>query len=113
LTGLYVEGHINSCNSPLSKRIEQTYWIDPNRDDMPVELLSHDYSEDGKTVELKLLTEYIDYAQLSDCRWYPAYWQMTIEAGKQPRKSCRKFYLIISTDMKLDVLWFKNPEERL
>ena len=106
LTGLYVEGHIN-------KRIEQTYWIDPNRDDMPVELLSHDYSEDGKTVVVKLLTEYIDYAQLSDGRWYPAHWQMTSEVGKQARKSCREYYLNISTEIKLDEIWFTNPEGRL
>jgi hypothetical protein len=113
LIGLYTEGYINSCDSLLSQRIEYTCWIDPNRDDMLVERLSHDYSTDGKTVDLKIFTEYIDYAQLSDGRWYPAHWQMTIEAGKQPRKSCRKFYLNISTDIKLDELWFTDPVWRL
>lgn len=106
LVGVYSEGHRQL------KRIEHIYWIDPNRDDMPVERLSCDYSADGKTVERKFFTEYISYSQLSDGRWYPAHWQMTSEHRERPGKSCRKYYMNFSTDMKLDKSWFTNPEER-
>jgi hypothetical protein len=109
LIGLYTEGHIYRCDSPSSQRIEQILWIDPNRDDTPVEMLSLDYGVDGKTVELKLLTECIDYVQLPDGRWYPTHWRMTTEVGKQPRKSYREFYLHIFVGMKLDETWFTNP----
>lgn len=110
LVGLYAEGHILSCDSPRRQRIEQILWIDPERDDMPVERLSRDYKQDGKTVELKLLTKYLDYAQLSDGRWYPRHWRMTTEIGEQQRKSCREFHLQIFAGMKLDESWFTNPE---
>lgn len=112
LVGLYAEGYIPRCDSPRRQRIEQILWIDPERDDMPVETLSRDYSQDEKTVKLKFLTKYLDYTQLSDSRWYPTRWQMTTEVHNRPDKDCREFHLQLFAEMKLDKSWFTDPDKR-
>jgi len=111
LVGLYVKGHFFSCCPRELKQIKQFLWIDPERDDMPVETLSCDYGSDAKTIELKLLTKYLDYAQLSDGRWYPTRWQMTYEVHNRPDKYCLEFHLQLFADMKLDKSWFTDPNK--
>jgi len=113
LISLYVEGYIDRCDFRQRQRIEQTRWIDPNCDDMPVETQSIDYKPDRKTVEFRFLTRYLNYAQLSDGRWYPKHWRMTTEIGVQQRKSCQQSHLQIFAGMKLYESCFTNPEQQV
>jgi hypothetical protein len=93
----------------VSQREEKIFWIDPGRDDLPVETIIRDYRPDGKTIETENKTLYLDYSQLPTGQWYPAHWR-GITKGKYPRTS--EYRLLIAPNLKLAPFWFTNPVER-
>ena len=104
LIGICVEKHFPRCDYEQQMLIELIISIEPERDDMPVEILVCRYDTDEKILKSKSHTKYLDYAQLPNGKWYPTRWQGISNFGKN------KQYLQIFQDMKLDKSWFNNPE---
>lgn len=95
-------------------RNEKYYWFDPGRDDMPTEIISRCYLQDGKTIEREIHTVYLDYSQLPDGRWYPARWQKTTTDFDKEHgyKFSREYQLTLSTDIELEEDWFTHPNQK-
>jgi hypothetical protein len=93
----------------ISQREEKIYWIDPSRDDLPVETIVCDYQPDGKAVETEYRTCYRDYAKLPNGQWYPTRWE-SIARGKNART--REYRLYLDTHFILNRSWFANPVGR-
>jgi hypothetical protein len=107
--------HIEYSQPPeWQQRLEQIYWLDPTRDDMPTSRIERDYTRDGKTVETEFESCYLDYSRLPDGRWYSTRWQMitTYNFGGKSRKLQREYNLYIYPHKKLDSDWFTNPFDR-
>ncbi len=110
--GLYIEYY--SYPPPYKKRNERYYWFDPDRDDMPIEILYRSYLEDDTTVDIELRTVYLDYSQLLDGRWYPARWQTTTTSFDEEHgyKETHEYQLTLSTDIELEEDWFTQPNQK-
>ncbi len=120
-TGLRVRTY--SYPTPKTKQLsETTIWLDPARDDMPVEKISRTYEKDNKTVKREYITRYLSYAQLPNGQWYPTRWKTTSGLYRgmgQDRvqnrgrlRSTREYNLQIFPNMKLEGEWFTNPAEK-
>lgn len=113
LVGLYVQTSMLTCPTGRQK-VEQVLWLDPNRDDGPVETLSRDYSPDGKTIEFECVTKCTDSLQLPDGRWYPHCRTITRNSRSKGKIVTypEKAYLRIFPKMELDSTWFTDPNDR-
>lgn len=88
-------------------RFEWTYWTDPSRDDMLVEIIFRDDRPGQQSIEDR--TKYIDYAQLPNGQWYPTHWQTTITElsnGDSRQIATLDYHLQIYPDILLDDWWF-------
>jgi hypothetical protein len=114
LLGIHVER--SGMSDGRKERYESTYWIDPGKDDMPVERLWRVHADGNLTTEVS--TKYLEYAQLPDGKWYPKRWQETRSQRlprrptTQPHKSIQQYNLIVVPNMTLDKDWFVNLAER-
>jgi hypothetical protein len=50
---------------------EDYYWLDPKRDDLPMEMLGHNGLNGDATSHIV----YAAFSRLADGRWYPTHWQ--------------------------------------
>ncbi len=117
LIGLHVE-RAEQIDQGMGRR-ETILWLDPTRDDMPVEKTRRIYDGKGKTVTTEVRTQYLEFARLPNGQWYPTRWReersqapRNKKDGK-PRISVQEYNLQIVPGMKLDDEWFTNPAERL
>jgi len=114
---LYASVSPSQYEDPESGRREQTRWIDPGRDDMPMEYIQVTYQPDGKTVWFRTEVRYLDHAQLPNGQWYPTRWQTKqhisrLKGRPETSRTC-EYYLRIYPDVKVDKDWFTNPAERI
>jgi hypothetical protein len=112
LVGIYAEGLVQQCDSRRFQRTEQLIWIDPGRDDVPVETFARDYGPDGETVVTEFSTKYLDYGQLPDGKWYPNCWRQTTRSRvrDQFRDYTQQFHLRLYPGTKLHSGWFCDPQ---
>jgi len=110
------------------QRTEKVFWIDPARNDVPVETVvdSRKYGKGGVVTRTQFLTNYDQYARLDDGTWYPVHWErkasqeqlspnskpadssaVTLSHGRQGGYS-REFHLQIVPKMTLSPTWYGN-----
>ncbi len=95
-------------------RTEYIFWLDPSRDDMPVDRIKRVYDLNGALLR-ETHRHYISYAQLPNDSWYPTHWELTVSQYTNGRiKDTRNevYHLQIFPDVELDPLWFANPADR-
>ena len=113
LLGIHVEQSPVATAEVHTNRSEKITWIDPARDDMPVEKTWRLYGRDQKTVSTETRTEYLDYARLPNGQWYPTRWrETTIQTLRKrpPVTSISQYNLQFIPDMHLDDAWFTPPK---
>jgi hypothetical protein len=99
-----------------SIRSESVSWIDPTRDDMPVEKTWRYWVNGSLFTETS--TKYLEYAQLPDGQWYPKRWVETRldnvprRSTTQLTKSLTQYNLLVVPNMTLDKDWFVNLAEK-
>ncbi|GEM_PF-4998324 len=92
------------------------YWLDPTREDMPIESTIQISSPDGK-FEFKTL--YLEHKQLSDGRWYPSRWRTTTTVTADRKGAAATVVrdmeccLQVFPGKVLEPEWFTNFAERL
>ena len=92
----------------VKRRNETVLWLDPAREDMPVEKTYRSYASDNKTVKNERHTKYLDYSQLPSGQWYPTRWRQTT-TYRGADKDVQEYNLQIIPNMKLDDEWFTSP----
>ncbi len=112
LVGLRIS--LKSSLPGIIQSVTKTYWLDPNRNDIPVgqdtweDLV--DSRIDGKR-SYSQKTEYLEYAQLPNGSWYPTHWH-TIHGQPEVNRqndSYIDYYLIFGAGRSLDAKWFGDP----
>ncbi|MHC4282523.1 MAG: hypothetical protein ACYSWZ_06095 [Planctomycetota bacterium] len=89
--------------------MEIIYWIDPARDDMPVETIARMFDKSHESITEERHTRYFDYASVRENQWYPTRWQKTNMdySDENSRTSgITEYSLRIFPDMELDDWWF-------
>jgi len=116
LVGLDV--HISNMqqygSDPQPTESRETFWLDPTRDDMPIERIKQYYLSD-RILSKEVHVRYLAYAQLKGGQWHPTHWLSTTtdySEGKPVRVRNEHYYLEIIPDMQLDPIWLTNPVER-
>jgi len=89
-------------------RCNYEWWLNPNRDDLPIETTTTFRSADDKIVNQDL-AQYTDFAQLSTGQWYPTRWLTTSMIGS---KTVIESHLIILPNDQLPLDWFTDPAKR-
>lgn len=93
---------------------ESTWWIDPTRDDMPVEVTWSYFQKEGGDAQIQSRVRYLEHAQLPNGQWYPTHWQE--ERSDRDRKtgkmvpSVQHYRLQVWPKLRLDDEWFRRPE---
>jgi hypothetical protein len=82
---------------------EKTYWLDPARNDAPVELDSV-FLRPRRTEK----TKFLEYATTPDGRCYPTHWIAFNDVGTDVDRSDH-FRLTVETDQPLEPTWFGDP----
>jgi hypothetical protein len=87
------------------------YWIDPARDDMPVETLDIQAADAKGEPRDFMRTQFTDHAQLPDGRWYPTRWEWENFEDGAPMANVQKsvFRLSVVPDARPDDAWFTGP----
>jgi hypothetical protein len=102
-----------SPKAPLqAARTEKVFWIDPTRDDLPLEATIREEKFDPRqkeptTIEFKF--RYLKYGRLSDGRWFPAHWEKQLSRKSTDGKADSfsiKYHLQIFPNAKLDRGWY-------
>ena len=96
-------------------RVVRTYWLDPERDDLPAEREYRSYSPDGPMV-LETKTKFLNYNQLSTGQWYPVSWRSVTsryENGQIIENYENGSHLTITSNLELDENWYKELAGRL
>lgn len=91
---------------------EQLHWLDTSRDDMPLRTTSRQFTDDGKTVKSESDKEFLEWAQLTDGRWYPTHWRTTHrepKEGKIVEQKGWEYRLRIYPDAPIDPVWLQLP----
>jgi hypothetical protein len=92
-------------------RMEIIYWIDPARDDMPVETIARMFDKSHESITRERHTRYFDYAGVRENQWYPTRWQETnmFYSDENSRAiGITEHNLRIFPDMELDDWWFNT-----
>jgi hypothetical protein len=92
-----------------------TWWLDPKRDDMPVEYSWSLIDAHGKPTSSSH-THYLKYAQLPNGQWYPTDWRedtsdLNPRTGKYT-ESADYYRLQILPSLQLDSSWFQEPHPK-
>ncbi len=93
------------------------YWLDPARDDLPVETVTHSNSSGGEKLDSASHTVYLEFARVADGRWFPSHWQTRgfSPPSTQPVKDdgYTDFRRQIFQDQKLRAEWYGDPRLRM
>jgi hypothetical protein len=90
------------------------FWLDPSRDDMPIEWTSVQYEKDGKTIGTKSATNFLQWKQSANGQWYPTRWKFdfVMNQGGRSVHSKQAFELVMCPDAKLGDEWFADPAKK-
>jgi hypothetical protein len=97
-----------------NSRLQMIWWLDPARNDVPVEKIKRFYGLKGE-LENEEVTKYAEYAQLPNGLWYPTAWETTdsnFSGGDVHVRAKVKGCLQFVPGMALDAEWFSDPQER-
>lgn len=101
----------------VQQRNEYFYWIDPAREDMPIETM-HRFGGLAPEDQNKITTIrqiYEEHTRLPDGKWHPTAWreleQRPAQAGAEPGLR-RRYWLQILPNAKLEAEWFADPRQR-
>jgi hypothetical protein len=109
LVALRVETRIEVSDSPRKQRRVTTYWMDPMKDDMPVETLRQSYKADGQILAEETRIVYQDPVQAKNGRWYPSKWVQTIKKhGGKELNQMTEVHLKVWSDRQLGKEWFAD-----
>ncbi len=112
LIGLRLREGDYSTNPKDRNRQERICWVDPKRNDVPVQTIIRGERFNGEqTVSLtRFDTRYLEYARLPNGRWYPTYWKYDASREDLSAKTKggfgREFHLQVVPNMKLDADWY-------
>jgi hypothetical protein len=106
-------GQIGLHNDVIDRlnHIEIIYWIDPDRDDMPVETIARMFDKSHESITEERRTRYFDYAGVRENQWYPTRWQKTnMDYSEENRRAIviTEYNLRVFPDIELDDWWFNN-----
>jgi hypothetical protein len=91
--------------------MDQTYWLDPSRNDAPVETDQLQYDQKG-VQQGTMVTQFLQYAQLPDGRWYPTQWQWVYTNAKGKAQHPTEFRFFFAPGKTIDESWFHDPTSR-
>ncbi|MHC4800001.1 MAG: hypothetical protein ACYTF1_25470 [Planctomycetota bacterium] len=118
--GVYVDAiqvSMPTMRKEVKSRIEVIHWIDPSRDDIPIDSTILRYMPEGKTVSDEFHAQYLSHGQLPNGQWYPTKWRTSFvmydKKGKLKYSNHNEHHLRIYPDVKVSDRWFTNPTERL
>jgi hypothetical protein len=95
------------------RRAEQTYWLDPKRDDLPVESSWTNHKPGGDAIEMESKTTNLEMKQLPDGRWFPSRWKSVMKGAAMARDQVQENALFVFPGHKVPAEWFSNPVERV
>lgn len=118
LLGLRIQDVDFSPSTRPAPRTERLFWIDPSRDDMPVETIMSDERSVSptRTVTVDFRVRYSEFTQLPNGRWYPARWDNQLgrkETGKPVEGFSLEYHLQIFPGAKLDPGWYASRVDAL
>ena len=90
--------------------METMFWIDPKRNDVPVEKIVRWHLKDMKQFDVEDRTEYLEFSQLPNKRWYPTKWKTT--STREGKDSASQYLLQLFPGVKLSDKWFADPITR-
>lgn len=93
-------------------RTRMTFWIDPARDDMPIETVREDRPTTRGGLTYVTRTEFKEHARLPNGRWYPTRWtgnQTSDDGEPDSNRPVNEWRLGIYPGAKLDADWFERP----
>jgi hypothetical protein len=97
-------------------RMLNTYWLDPAKDDMPVERTEITFVERTAQEDVRFETKYEAYAKTKQGKWYPSQWTVVTTMHsftKVPKVRRETQRLTIWTDRTLAAEWFKRPDGKM
>lgn len=109
-TGLHVEQYL--FNLDTTKQLDVSdFWLDPSRDDMPIECTTVQYEKDGKSIGSSSTTNFLDWKQLPNGQWYPTRWtsDFTMNDSGRSVHSKQAFELVMCPGLQLADEWFADP----
>ena len=93
------------------------YWLDPNRDDLPVEMVSRSNSAGGDKLDSVMHDVYLEFGRLADGRWYPSRSQYHGFSPPPTRPvkddGYTEYRRQIFQDAKLSPDWYGDPNLRI
>jgi hypothetical protein len=115
LVGLHYK-RVPIGQSGITYSSENTWWLDPARDDMPIETTLSSTETGQPKPESVTHTRYDKFAQLPNGQWYPTQWRedrTTRNSRTEKESSSTGYYrLQIVSTLKLDDNWFTDPRTR-
>ena len=95
------------------RRAEQTYWLDPKRDDLSIESSWINYKPGGDEVEMESKTTNFEAKQLPDGKWFPSRWRSLTKGTAMAFDQVQENALFIFPGHAVAAEWFSNPVERV
>ncbi len=105
------EGDFSPKAEPQA-RTEKIFWIDPTRDDLPLEATTREEKfivRQKPPVIIEFKIRYLKYAQLPNGRWYPSHWENRLSRKDSDGKAdgfSLEYHLQIFPKAKLDPAWY-------
>jgi hypothetical protein len=110
-------------NGPANYRNDAYYWLDPSRDDLPVETVIYSNSSGGEKLDDTTHSVYLEFARAGDGRWYPSHWQSRTLRPPTPAtpamplpnvdEGYREYWRQIFQPGKLQETWYGDPNARM
>jgi hypothetical protein len=95
-------------------RMLNTYWMDPAKDDVPVERTQITFVELTEKEEIRFETKFEKYAQTEKGQWYPSEWTTVTTMhyqGTDVRHSKNRLQIWVGKTVGEE--WFKKPEGKV
>jgi hypothetical protein len=119
LVGVRVDKMVPDCGGSLDdrrrmRRSVMTFWIDPLRDDVPVESAWQSYAKGSDELEIDGRVTYTAWARTADGRWYPSAWRTVTRLNLPDRRSTTATdgRLRVWAGERLGAEWFSAPAAR-
>src|SRR5439155_5892982 len=112
LVGLRIEQMIQdgSGDETRKRKNVSVHWLDPAKDDLPVELVWQTYTPKGDKVETEAHITYTAYAKTDDGRWYPSAWRAVVKTTRRATiKNSTEAHMQLWSGRKLGAEWFDDP----
>jgi hypothetical protein len=106
-SGLDIHGTYSAADWPT----ETMLWIDPLRDDLPVEYVFRRMDAGAKQPTREQRVRITEHQQLPDGRWFPQRWEdeKIVDMGQYKSRVRRRYHATIDTKMRVDEKWLAEP----